>query len=628
MALPLEDYALIGDTQTAALVGRDGSIDWLCLPRFDSGACFAALLGDQSHGRWRVAPAGAVRAVRRRYAPGTLVLETEFETAEGTVRVTDFMPPRASAPDIVRIVEGLRGRVPMHMELTLRFDYGSIVPWVRSHDRRRLAPSPGPTRCVLRTRSRTRGERPDAPSAEFTVAEGERVPFMLTWFPSHERSAALAWSAVTRPGARPSAWWREWSAAAPTTATWREPCVRSLITLKALTYAPTGGIVAAPTTSLPEQLGGVRNWDYRYCWLRDATFTLLRAAARGLHRRGRARGATGCCAPSPASPTSCRSCTAWRASAGSTEFELAWLPGYEGSHAGAHRQRGRAQFQLDVYGEVIDALHQAAQARPRDRGDGWELEQALLDVPRGDLAASRTRASGRCAAPRRHFTHSKVMAWVAFDRAVKARRAVRPARARSSAGARCATRSTREVCAQGFDAERRRFTQFYGSTRARRQPADDPAGRLPAAGRPARARHRRGDRARAAARRLRAALPTRRTDVDGLPPGEGAFLACTFWLADNLRAASAAATRRARCSSACSALRNDVGLLAEEYDVDPTRLVGNFPQAFSHVALINTAQNLSREGGPGHERLRHWHAQASRPTARPAPALGPPVPCR
>lgn len=601
----IEDYALVGDCQTAALVGRDGSIDWLCLPRFDSGACFAALLGTEAHGRWLLGPADGGVATRRRYRPDTLVLESEFETVDGAVTVVDCMPPRTRKPDLVRMVVGTRGSVRMRMQLVIRFDYGSIVPWVRRFDGGIRAVA-GPDSLLLHTPVELHGENLTT-VAEFTVNAGDRIPFVLTWHPSPQRpptpvqaEQALAFT---------EKWWRKWTgrceaetaAATPDLPPhWREAITRSLITLKALTYAPTGGIVAAPTTSLPECLGGVRNWDYRYCWLRDSTFTLYAFLISGYREEAQAwrewllRAVAG-------KPSELQIMYGIAGERRLTELELSWLPGYEGSRPVRIGNAASRQLQWDVYGEILDTLYQCRRAGLEDDDDlGWQLERSLLDFlesawDQPDEGIWEVRG------PRRHFTHSKMMVWVAADRAVKS--AERFARGGPVDRWR-ALRATvhDQVCREGYDPELQTFVQSYGSKHLDASllmmplvgflPATDPRVRGTVA---AIERHLMKDGF--------VARYSTEGSVDGLPPGEGAFLACTFWMADNLillgrRANAVAIFER------LLALRNDVGLLAEEYDIRARRLVGNFPQAFSHVGLINTARNLARRDGPAEHR-RH-----------------------
>jgi GH15 family glucan-1,4-alpha-glucosidase len=596
MALRIEDYGLIGDTQTVALVGRDGSIDWLCLPRFDAGACFAALLGERWHGRWSIAPAAGGHALRRQYRGNSLILEQEFQTPTGTVRVVDCMPPRHHEPDVVRIVEGVSGHVDMAMELIARFDYGHIVPWVQTIDGALRAIggpdalslwTPVPTRAVdLTTR------------AEFTVHAGERVPFVLAWHLSHEPPPAPVepMAAV----ADTEAWWHEWSSTCTYDGPWRDAVMRSLITLKALTFAPTGGIVAAATTSLPERLGGVRNWDYRYCWLRDATFTLYALMVGGFTGEAAAwrnwllRAVAG----SPEDLQIMYGCAGERRL---PELELPWLPGYEGARPVRIGNAAVHQLQLDVFGEVMDALHIARRSGLASDDAAWALQRALLTFLE---RAWREPDEGiwEVRGPRRHFTHSKVMAWVAFDRGVQAieRWGVsgpvdRWRMLRSEIHA--------EVCDRGFDRIHNTFTQFYGSEQLDASllllplvgflPPDDP-------------------RVLGTVRAIEATLlhdgfvqrypmDERSESVDGLPPGEGAFFLCSFWLADNY-ALQGRYDEARRLFERLLALRNDLGLLSEEFDPEAGRLVGNFPQAFSHVGLINTARNLARAHGPAEHR--------------------------
>jgi GH15 family glucan-1,4-alpha-glucosidase len=595
MALPLEAYALIGDTYSAALVGNDGSIDWLCWPRFDSDACFAALLGSEDHGRWRIAPSLPVRSVRRRYVPGTLVLETDFETAEGTVRVTDFMPPRNSEPDIVRIVRGLRGRVPMHMETTLRFGYGDRTPWLRSTSCC-VSAKAGPDAALLRTRMPMRAEEGSVYS-DFTVAEHEQIPIILTWFPSHERQprSVEAFTALEET----TSWWRQWSERCVHEGPWREQVVRSLITLKALTYSPTGGMVAAPTTSLPEWLGGVRNWDYRFCWLRDATLTLLTLLDAGYTEEARAwrdwllRAIAG-------EPTELQIMYGVAGERRLPELELPWLPGYEASRPVRIGNAAVHQLQLDVFGEVMDCLHQARRAGVPSDDEAWDLQRHLLHFIESSWEL-QDEGLWEVRGGRRHFTHSKIMAWVAVDRAVKS------AEHYGLEGPLEQWRALRDrihaqVCERGFDARRNAFVQAYGEQQLDASllmiplvgflPPEDP-------------------RVRGTVEAIQRELvrdgfvhryDTRLTE-DGLPPGEGVFLACSFWLADNLVLMGRQDEAR-ELFERLLGLCNDVGLLAEQYDVERGRLVGNFPQAFSHLALVTTAQNLSRREGPGQQRPR------------------------
>ena len=593
MASRIEDYALIGNCQTAALVGRDGSIDWLCVPRFDSPACFAALLGTRDHGRWQVAPAAPARSVRRRYRDDTLVLETEYTTDDGVVTVVDAMP--FDGPQVVRLVIGREGRVAMRMELVIRFDYGSLVPWVRRADDGVVAVG-GPNALRLHGAVDPRGE--DLRTvADFTVAAGERVPLSLVWYRSHEPPPPDP--DVESALAEVEAWWRRWSSTCGYEGKWREPIVRSLITLKALTHSATGGIVAAVTTSLPELVGGVRNWDYRYCWLRDATFTLYALMTGGYVDEARAwrdwlvRSVAGI-------PSQSQILYGIAGERFLPEHELPWLPGYEGSVPVRIGNAATAQFQLDVYGEVLDALHVARREGLAPDDNAWRVERNLAEFveeawTRPDEGIWEVRG------PRRHFVHSKVMAWVALDRAVKAiERFGLEGPLDRWRGVRDAIHA--EVCRVGFDAGVGSFVQYYGADVVDASLLMIPlVGFLPA----------RDPRMIATVDAVRRHLVTdgfvarypTLPHVDGLPPGEAAFLPCTLWLADNL-------TLQGRIAEAeeiferVLAIRNDVGLLAEEYDPAARRQLGNVPQALSHVALINTARNLEQGGGPAEHRSR------------------------
>jgi GH15 family glucan-1,4-alpha-glucosidase len=583
--LPIEDYALIGDTQTAALVSRDGSIDWLCMPRFDAGACFAALLGEKRHGCWRLGPAGgAPRESRRRYIEGTLVLETELATEAGRVRIIDCMPPRDRTPDIIRLVEGVEGTVPMRMELIPRFDYGSIVPWIRTVDGV-LHAIGGPDALALRTEIELPGDG-FATQADFTIAAGQRVSFVLSWYPSHEPPppALDAVAAVEDT----IAWWREWTSRCTYRGPWREAVLSSLVTLKALTYGPTGGIVAAPTTSLPESLGGVRNWDYRFCWLRDATFTLYALLISG-HREEACAWREWLLRSVAGDPSQLQIMYGVAGERRLPEMVLDWLPGYEKSAPVRVGNAAIQQLQLDVYGEVMDAMHQAHRVGLPPHPWAWQLQHELLDFLESGWQQP-DEGLWEVRGPRQHFTHSKVMAWVAFDRAVKA---VEQFGLNGPAGRwrALAAQIHEEVCQRGFDAQRGCFTQAYGSSLL-----DASLLMMPLVGFLPPTDPRVAGTVRAIERELvRDGFVLRyRSDevVDGLPPGEGAFLACTFWLADNYALTGRVDEARALFERLLS-LRNDVGLLSEEYDPVAGRLVGNFPQAFSHVGLINTAFNLT-----------------------------------
>jgi GH15 family glucan-1,4-alpha-glucosidase len=593
MPSPIEDYALIGDCHTAALVARNGSIDWLCFPRFDGGACFAALLGNEEHGHWMIAPAGDVRRVHRRYRDGTLVLETDYETADGEVTLIDCMPPRSRAPDLVRVVVGRRGQVRMRMQLIIRFDYGSIIPWVSRIDKGIRAVA-GPDTLILRALVDLRNEN-FRTEAEFTVSEGERVPFVIMWHPSHEPEPEMIDADETI--ASTDEWWREWSGRCTYDGPWRAAVIRSLITLKALTYAPTGGIVAAPTTSLPEHLGGVRNWDYRYCWVRDATFTLYALLLGGYVEEACAwrewllRAVAG-------EPSQLNIMYGLAGERRLTELELSWLPGYRHSAPVRIGNAASEQFQLDVYGELMDAMHLARRGGLEPDENAWWVERALTEFLE---SAWREPDNGiwEMRGPKRHFTHSKVMAWVAVDRMVKAVERF------GLEGPVERWRSLRakiheEVCRKGFDRERNTFVQYYGGRELDASLLMIPlVGFLP----PSDARVK-GTLA-AIERDLMAdgfVLRYRtKPDVDALPPGEAAFLACSFWLADNL-ALSGRKEDAQRLFERLLSLCNDVGLLSEGYDPGNKRLLGNFPQALSHLALVNTACNLSRDRGPAADR--------------------------
>ena len=582
----IEDYGLIGDLQTAALVGRDGSVDWLCLPRFDSPACFAALLDDDRAGRWLLAPAHGGACTRRRYRGDSLVLETEWETPEGTVRVVDLMPPRGEAPDVVRIVEGVSGRVSMRSELVLRFDYGRVTPWIRTVDGEWGAIA-GPDAVWFATPVPV-DQSDGVLDASFEVSEGDRVPFVLTYAASYgprPRKVDAQDSLEQTTG-----FWADWMDHCRYDGRWSDAVRRSVVTLKALTYGPTGGIVAAATTSLPEDLGGSRNWDYRFSWLRDATFTLQALLGTGYVREARAwrdwllRAVAG-------DPADLRIMYALDGSRRIPEYELPWLSGYEGSSPVRVGNAAAEQFQLDVWGEVLDGLHQGRVAGLSGTTDAWRLQRALLDFLEG--AWDRDDNSlWEVRGPKRPFVHSKVMAWAGVDRAVQAVQRF------GLDGPADTWRRLRQdihddVCAKGYDADRNTFTQFYGSRgldaalllipRVGFLPWDDPrvAGTVDAV---ARELDQDGF--------LLRYRPDADGGVDGLPGTEGAFLACTFWLADAY-AGLGRTDEAERLFERLLGLRNDLGLLSEEYDVAAKRQVGNTPQAFSHVGLVNTARHLS-----------------------------------
>ncbi|WP_425248241.1 glycoside hydrolase family 15 protein [Actinomadura rifamycini] len=580
----IEDYGLLGDLETAALVGRDGSIDWLCLPRFDSPACFAALLGDEHAGFWRIAPAAGGMCARRRYRGDSLILETEWETPEGAVRVIDAMPRRGEAADVVRIVEGVRGRVPVHMALRLRFDYGRVVPWVRHRDGQ-LNAIAGPDAAWLKTPVPLEG-RDETTYADFAVSAGERVPFVLTYRPSHEPRPHPV--DPERALADTEAFWADWIKDFRYAGRWPEAVRRSLITLKALTYHPTGGIVAAATTSLPEQLGGPRNWDYRFCWLRDATFTLQALLGTGFVAEAKAwrewllRAVAG-------NPADLQIMYGIDGTRRLPEYELDWLSGYEGASPVRIGNAASGQFQLDVWGEVIEGLHLAREARIEADETAWDVQRALLDFLEGhwsDPDDSLWEVRG----DPRHFVHSKVLAWTGVDRAVQA---VERYGQDGPADRWRALRDTihRDVCENGYDARRNTFTQFYGS-----DALDAATLLIPQVGFLPWGDPRVVGTVEAIERDLYRDGFVLRYDtgagVDGLPGNEGAFLACTFWFADALHGIGRTADAVDLFERLLD-LRNDVGLLSEEYDTAARRQVGNTPQAYSHVGLVNTARHLS-----------------------------------
>ncbi|XVQ82927.1 glycoside hydrolase family 15 protein [Microbispora siamensis] len=589
----IEDYALIGDMHTAALVGRDGSVDWLCLPRFDSGACFAALLGGRPAGRWLLAPAGEGACTGRRYRDGTLVLETTWDMPGGCVRVLDFMPPRGEAPDLVRIVEGVRGRVEMRTELLLRFEYGAVIPWVR-HREGELSVVAGPNAAWLQSPVElTHDSRLRGTTASFTVGAGDRVPFVLTWQQSWQGrprrlEAAEELAATDRL-------WKQWLGRCRYEGRYGEAVGSSLLALKALTYAPTGGIVAAPTTSLPEQIGGPRNWDYRYSWLRDASFTLQALMGAGYADEATAwrdwllRAVAG-------DPADLQIMYTVDGSRHIPEWTVDWLPGYEGSRPVRVGNAASRQFQLDVYGEVIDCLYRAREAGLRPEEEAWDLQRALMEYLEGawrepDNGLWEVRGS------RRDFVHSKILAWVAADRMVHS---VEKQGLDGPARRWRALREEihRDVCARGYDPDRNTFTQFYGSKgldaalllipRLGFLPLDDPrvAGTVDAVCR------------ELTEDGLVLRYRPEADDVDELPGGEGVFIACSFWLAHAL-ALIGRRDRSRRLFERLLSLRNDVGLLSEEYDVRKGRQAGNFPQAYSHVSIVNAAQALAAPGASG-----------------------------
>ena len=585
----IEDYALISDRLSAGLVGRDGSIDWLCFPRFDSDAVFAALLGTDENGHWRVAPVTGGTCTRRSYRDDTMVLESEWQLPEGTVRVIDFMPERGEAPDVVRIVEGVSGRVEMRSTLRLRFGYGDVVPWVR-HTEGMLAAIAGPDSVWLASDVSHHG-RHFASQADFTVEAGERCSFVLTWNPSyvprpHPVDPMLALEETER-------FWRDWAEQCTYDGPYRDAVLRSLMTLKAMTYAPTGGIVAAATTSLPEQLGGVRNWDYRFCWLRDATFTLQALVKTGYTdeacawREWLLRAIAG-------NPGRLQILYGVAGERRVPEQEVPWLSGYEGSRPVRIGNGAVDQHQLDVYGEVMDTLWLARSYGLDPNEDAWRMQQGVMEWLEGSWHEP-DEGVWEVRGPRQHFTHSKVLAWVAADRAVKTVERLRldgPVdryrRLRDDIHA--------DVCAKGYDADRQTFTQSYGS-----RSLDASLLLIPQVGfLPPEDERVRGT-LRAVQRDLAEDGLVRRYDtqdrVDGLPGDEGAFLACSFWLADALVLDGQLDAGR-QLFERLLGLRNDVGLLAEEYDVGLGRQLGNTPQAYSHLALVNSALNLAEVPSP------------------------------
>ena len=583
----IEDYAFLSDTQTGALVSRDGCVDWLCFPRFDSGACFASLLGTRDNGHWRFWPKEKIDRTNRRYRGETLILETEIETKSGAVRLIDFMPPRGENPDLIRIVEGIRGEVAMQMELIIRFDYGRTIPWVRTAHGG-LEAIAGPNGLILRTPVKTWGK--DLTTvAEFNVSKGDRVPFVLTWFASHSKPPrAIHADHALRDTER---YWKKWAKRCHRKTPWDDAVVRSLVTLKGLTYAPTGGIVAAATTSLPEEIGGVRNWDYRYCWLRDATFLLL-----GLMRLGFVDEA--------------RSWREWllRAIAGSAsqmqimygvdgqrrleEYEIPWLSGYEKSKPVRVGNAASEQFQLDVFGEVLDAMYQTHRSGIETDDAEWRLLVQLMKFLESNWGKP-DNGIWEVRGGRRHFTHSKMMAWLAFDRAVKLVETCNCAAGENlERWQKIRDEIHTEVCQRGYNIDKKAFTQFYGTDALDASLLMMPLiGFLPAT----------DERVRNTIEAIQRELLhdgfvlrylPEEEGVDGLPGREGVFLPCSFWLVDCLYLIGRKKDARELFERLLN-VRNDLGLLAEEYDPKSKRQLGNFPQAFSHVALVNAALFLS-----------------------------------
>jgi len=583
----IEDYAFLSDTQTGALVSRDGCVDWLCLPRFDSGACFAALVGESKNGHWRFFSDEKIDKVSRRYRGDTLILETEFETATGAVRLIDFMPPRGENPDLIRIVEGLRGEVVMRMELIIRFDYGRTIPWVRkAHDG--LEAIAGPNGLILRTPVETRGE--DLKTvANFTVKEGERIPFVLTWFQSHKRPPrAITPDHALRDTEK---FWADWTKHFRWWGEWKDAVLRSAITLKGLTYAPTGGIVAAATTSLPEEIGGVRNWDYRFCWLRDASFTLFAMMQVGYREEA-------------------QSWREWllRAIAGSAaqmqimygvhgerrldEWEIPWLGGYENSKPVRIGNAASDQFQLDVYGDVLYALYHAEINGLKTSEPEWRLQVELMKFLESNWQQSDD-GIWEVRGGRKHFTQSKVLAWVAFDRAIRLAECCSHAKPEHvERWRKIRTQIHDEVCQRGYHVDKKAFTQFYGSDALDASLLTLPLfGFLPATD------ERMLGTIRAIERELiQNGLVLRyrpaEENVDGLPGREGVFLPCSFWLASCLHLIGRKDQAKELFERLLT-LRNDLGLFSEEYDPVDKRQLGNFPQAFTHEAMIHTAWILS-----------------------------------
>jgi GH15 family glucan-1,4-alpha-glucosidase len=599
MASRIEDYALIGNCESAALVARDGSIDWLCWPRFDSEACFAALLGTPEHGRWLIAPLDEAR-ITRRYRPNTLVLETHFETEDGAATLVDFMPLRGQYPTIVRFVIGKRGKLKMHTELILRFGYGAILPWVTRVESGAWRAIAGPDMVVLHTPVHISGKDMTT-VGEFTVSRGETIPFIMSYSPSHLPLPQTVDS--TTALAETETFWREWSAKCRPAGRWTEAVKRSMITLKALTYWPTGGIVAAPTTSLPERLGGERNWDYRYCWLRDATLTLLGAMHAGFYEEAQAwrewllRAVAG-------SPDQLQIMYGIGGERRLTEWVADWLPGYENSAPVRIGNAAHVQLQLDVFGEIMDVHHQARRCGLSSNESGWGAQIEFLKHLK-EIWRQPDQGIWEMRGPPQHFTYSKVMAWVAFDRAIKSAQTFG---LEGPVEEWCKLRDEicDEVCERGFDKELGSFTQAFGSKHL-----DANLLLLPAVGFLPVSEPRIAGTIKAIERNLlRDGLVIRYSteDVeDALPPGEGVFLACSFWLAD-VYILQERFDEAERLFRHLLALRNELGLLSEEYDPRSKRLVGNFPQAFSHLALVNTAYNLTRARKPVHQRAQDEHA--------------------
>ena len=583
----IEDYAFLSDTQTGALVSRDGCVDWLCLPRFDSGACFASLVGKAENGHWRFFPREKVERIRRRYRGDTLILETEIETASGAVRLIDFMPPRGRNPDLIRIVEGVRGEVALEMELIIRFDYGHIVPWVRQ-EHGGLEAIAGPDGLILRTPVDTRGKNLTT-VAQFNVKQGERIPFVLTWFASHEEPP----KPVTADHALRDTeeFWTRWSSCCHRKTPWDEALVRSLVVLKGLTYAPTGGLVAAATTSLPEEIGGVRNWDYRYCWLRDATFTLIAFMNAG-YKQEAAQWREWLLRAIAGEPSQMQIMYGVHGERRLEEFEVPWLDGYENSKPVRIGNAASRQFQIDVYGEVLAAMHRAQLEGIQNDESDWALQQGLTKFLESnwhnpDYGIWEVRGEPR------HFTHSKMMAWLAFDRAIKLAQACNcGADEDISRWRKVREQIHREVCERGYDSTKKSFTQHYGSDALDASllmmplisflPATDPrvVGTVDAIQR------------ELVQDGFVLRYRPQEEKVDGLPGSEGVFIPCSYWLADCLYLIGRKKEARELFERLLD-VQNDLGLLSEEYSPALKRQLGNFPQAFSHVSLVNAALLLS-----------------------------------
>jgi len=594
MALHIEDYALIGDCGTAALVGKNGSIDWLCWPRFDSDACFCALLGEEKHGRWLIAPKAEVRKTTRRYRGETLILETLMETDDGAVTLIDFMPPRANVSDLVRMVRGERGKVAMHSEMRIRFGYGSVVPWVSRLDERTTRGIAGPDMVLLRSDVRMRGENMKT-VGDFTVAAGETVSFVLTYGQSHEPPPKPADAEKDLRAAEK--FWGEWSSRNKLHGPWNEAVTRSLITLKALTYGPTGGIVAAPTTSLPEHIGGQRNWDYRYCWLRDSTLTLLALMNAGYYdeankwREWLLRAVAG-------SPNQVQIMYGIAGERRLTEWQVGWLPGYDNSAPVRIGNAAHSQLQLDVLGELMDTLHQARCGGLAPNAEGWALEIEFIKHLE-KIWESEDSGIWEVRGEEQDFVYSKVMAWVAFDRAIKSARTFK-LDGDIEHWKMMRDRIHADVCKNGYDDKRKSFVRSYGS-----KELDASLLLMPAVGFLKPEDLRVINTINAIEKELTVDGLVLRYDTeladDGLPPGEGFFLACSFWLVD----AYAMLGQRDKATALFERLldlRNDVGLLSEEYDLRGKRQVGNFPQALSHLALVNSASNLAHREKPAEQR--------------------------